>query len=68
MDAVDLAYRKLYTLGAMFTLGATGFTMLASDETYTGWQVFYVMLLGSVGWPIMWGAIIANILNTYVGG
>ena len=68
MDAINTAYQKLYTLGAMFTLGAIGFTMLSSEETYTGFQMFYIMLLGSIGWPIVWGAIVANILNTYAGG
>ncbi len=67
-DAVELASKKLYSLGAMFTLGAVWFTMADSETVYTGWEVFIVSVFGSVGWPILWGATVANILNTYVGG
>ncbi len=67
-DAVELAFKKLYTLGALFTLGALWFTLIDSETVYTGWDVFIITVVGAVGWPIVWGGVVANILNTFVGG
>ena len=68
MQIVDKVFSKIYTLGAMFTLGALWFTMAGAETVYTGWEIFIVSVLGGVGWPIVWGATVVNIINTYVGG
>ena len=67
-DAVNNAYQKFYSLGAMFTLGALWFTMATSETVYDFWDIFWVTVVGAVGWPLVWGATVANVLDTYVGG